>query len=334
MKSSGQFFLVVIAILGVFGSCRPRRYSDLPSDEKNFSTPVIYRDTLASDKRKVTVKKPGRRVFYGYKTRKAFTKTVKGRNVTYELFYVLKKPIPLDPYIRDIYWQHRKKRVILMGPIPEKDKPYARILHGPYKKILNRKTIVEGIFYLGAKHGRWEEYAPGDEQLLVEKKKWYKGFPKEAEISFYDVDKTKIKEVRPWDHGVLNGEYFFYSAAGVLLENGKYEYGRRIGIWKEYFEAGRKLKRSLQYAQNGFDKAFVPFVLNEYDITGVMTYDQYSEEKNKRERKAFKAPSAPPPPAVPDFNPPAPDSLKTDSLAGAEPKAKQRTESQTKKADR
>ena len=52
----------------------------------------------------VKKKKRKKRVFYGVKTRKGYTKTGFGERTTYELFHVLKEHQEPDSYIRDVYW--------------------------------------------------------------------------------------------------------------------------------------------------------------------------------------------------------------------------------------
>jgi antitoxin component YwqK of YwqJK toxin-antitoxin module len=265
-----------------FSACQQKRYYDYIMDDNGTDKPVIYKDTLASDKRKERVKKPKRKTFYGIKTRKAYTKTVKGRNVTYELFYILKKPQPPQPFVKDIYWFHTKRRQVIVGAIPEKEKRYAKIMHGPYRKVLNKQTVEEGIFYLGAKHGRWEKYETGEQEILADKLKYYKGHSKEALITYYDLEKTKIKEVIPVINGKKEGEYLFFTPAGVLIETGKYENDIKVGQWKEFFEQKGRIKKIWQHAPDGFATSFVGYLMYEYDFNGIMTYSKEEEDKKKK----------------------------------------------------
>jgi antitoxin component YwqK of YwqJK toxin-antitoxin module len=229
-------------------------------------------------------------MFYGIKTRKAYTRVKKGKNYTYELFYVLKKPQDPMPYVKDIYWFHRKKRKIFVGPIPEKEKEHAKILHGPYLKQINRDIVEEGIFYLGAKHGRWMYEKPvGEESILQDKQKFYKGFPKESEVAYYDVEKTKLKEVLPIEDGQYHGNYVRYYESGVLAEEGKYEYGVKIGMWVEYYDSQKKIiKKQTQYAKSWEVSDFEPYVVREYNDKGRVTYDKATEDKKKAAEEAKK----------------------------------------------
>jgi hypothetical protein len=254
--------------------------------------PLIHVDSLASDKRPKEPKKKKipKRMFYGIKTRKAYTRVKKGKNYTFELFYVLKKPQDPMPFVKDIYWFHKKKRKIFVGPIPPKDQPFAKIMHGPYLKQVNRDIVEQGIFYLGAKHGRWMYEKPvGEEPILQDKLKFYKGFPKESEISYFDVDKKKLQEVRPVEDGKYHGQYFRFFEDGTIAEEGKYEQGKKIGMWIEYFQSSKKLiKKQTQHAKDWTIEDFEPYVVREYNDKGRVTYDKATEDKKKAAEEAKK----------------------------------------------
>ncbi len=244
---------------------------------------LIYRDSLASDKKeKPKVKKLPKRVYYGLKTRKGYVKTDRNGKITLELFYTLKVPQTPDPYVKDIYWLDPKKKKLNIGQIPEKQKAIARILHGPYKKLINGDLIEEGIFYVGTKHGRWEQYTPNDDEILVDKKKYYKGWPREAQITYYDADRKLIKEVIPFENGKRQGDYYYFHANGAVATQGKYENDQAIGLWKEFFDNKKKLKKETQYAENGFVKDFTPYVVTEFDEKGQLIYDKVSEDAKKK----------------------------------------------------
>lgn len=257
-------------------------------DDGEDARPLIFVDSAASDKRVVRKKKPKKRMFYGEMTKKGFIKKLNGRKTTTEFFYYLSKSQEVQPFVKEIYWFHKVKKKILLGAIPPKDKPFAKILHGPYKKITDGKVEEEGIFYFGAKHGRWMfEKLQGDEMILVEKEKYYKGHPKESIFSYYDADKTKIKEVVPIKNGERHGEYVKFSPEGNLLSEGRYEYNVKVGKWTDYFDNNkRKIKRQLQYQKTWDEKDFQPYTLIEYDDKGKVTYDKAAEDKKKpKDRK-------------------------------------------------
>jgi antitoxin component YwqK of YwqJK toxin-antitoxin module len=257
-------------------------------DDGEDARPLVFIDSAASDKRVVRKKRVPKRMFFGVMTKKAFIRNAKGRKVTLETFYYIKKGLEFQPFAKDIYWFHSGKKKIFVGLISPKDRPFAKIMHGPYKKMLDGKVEEEGIFYFGAKHGRWMyEKLQGEEMLVTEKDKFYKGFPKESSVSYFDADKTKIKEVIPVKNGERNGDYYRFSETGNLLAEGEYQYGRKVGKWTDYYDNNkRKIRKQIQYAKNWEEKDFSPFTLVEYDEKGKVIYDKAVEDKKKpSERK-------------------------------------------------
>jgi antitoxin component YwqK of YwqJK toxin-antitoxin module len=215
-------------------------------------------------------KKIKKKVFYGIKTKKAFTRTGKGKRQTIELFYFLKKNQEPNAYIRSIHIYDLKKRKILeVSTLEDLDKNTYRILHGPYKKIvggINGQVMEEGIFFIGMRHGRWEKY--GKDFVLMDKTKYYKGLLKDSKVSYYDPAKTKIKEVVPYKFNDLHGEYYTFKENGEVLIYGKYIDGKKAGIWIEYFNDKNKRKKEIQYPRNPYVEQFEPFVISEWDEKG------------------------------------------------------------------
>ncbi len=252
-------------------------------DDGEDAKPLVFKDSAASDKRVVRKKKPKKRMFYGVMTKKAFIKKLNGRKITVETFFYLKKEQEIQPYVKDIYWLHKKKNKIFVGAISPKDKEFAKILHGPYKKMTDGKVEEEGIYYFGSRHGRWMyEKSQGEEMLLTDKEKFYKGFPKESIFSYFDADKTKIKEVVPMKAGDKHGDYCKFSETGNMLSEGRYEYNVKVGKWTNYFDTNkRKMKRQIQYAKTWDEPDFKPYTLVEYDDKGKVIYDKAAEDKKK-----------------------------------------------------
>lgn len=210
------------------------------------------------------------RVFYGLKTRRAYARKGKDpKKREYELFFVLKKQVTTNPYVRDIYWYHLKKRQIIVGPIEESDKKYARIVHGPYIRRQGKKVIEEGIFYVGTKHGRWARYDRNF--ILVDKKRFYKGWPTDAEITYYDLNNQKPKEVMPIQWGKKEGTYYLFAEDGTILTTGIYKDNYKIGLWTDFYNARRKRKET-QYPKEPYSN-IEPFVVKEYDAKGKVVYD-------------------------------------------------------------
>ncbi len=240
-------------------------------------------------------KKKKRRVYYGHKTKRGFTKKGRRDRMQVEVFYYLKEFHEPSPYIRDIYWYDIKKRKI------EKDRPNridpekALILHGPYKRIVGDEVVEKGIFYMGTKHGRWEEWKVErtqkfkdtievEEKTLVTKEKYNRGFTKESELLFYDGEKTKIKEVTPILHGELQGYYFYFFENGKIATQGQYLHGEKAGKWYEYQMSGpRHYKKRITVYPDQFTKEdFEPYIMMEWDETGHVSYDKEEEDKRLR----------------------------------------------------
>jgi hypothetical protein len=78
-------------------------------------------------------KKPKKKVFYGIKTKKGFTRKGYGSHVTVELFYYLKKPEKPSTFARDIFYYDFARREVLKTA--KFDPKRGVLLHGPYKKM-------------------------------------------------------------------------------------------------------------------------------------------------------------------------------------------------------
>jgi antitoxin component YwqK of YwqJK toxin-antitoxin module len=225
-------------------------------------------------------KKVKKKVFYGLKCKRGFTKKGQGEKEVIEIFYFLKAYKEPNPYVKQIFvYDVRKQQIVQLAEINKKDVQFYKILHGPYKKMQGGEVIEQGIFYIGTKHGRWEKYSPkkkdvfkGEEityNTLLGKEKYYKGWPKEAKITFYDGAHTKIKEVIPVVNGRLHGDYYLFKENGELLVQGKYIDGKKAGIWTEYHKDKNQKMRETQYPASPYAKdQFEPYVLTEWDEKG------------------------------------------------------------------
>ena len=228
-------------------------------------------------------KKKKKNVYYGLKTRKGFTKAGFGNNVKIEIFNYLKEYEKPDPYVRDIYWfDFKTKRIRISGKI---DPKFAGILHGPYKVIQNDQVIEEGVFYKGTKHGRWTQYGKMyDYFVLTDKKKYSKGWPRESKVSYYDKDRTKLKEVIPVEYGKKEGNYFYFHENGLPAVQGEYSNDQKVGRWVEYYEYRRQRKREVQYRSDPYNNDFKPFIVKEWDQTGAVIYDKEEQDKKLTSR--------------------------------------------------
>ncbi|WP_245906943.1 toxin-antitoxin system YwqK family antitoxin [Reichenbachiella versicolor] len=214
-------------------------------------------------------KKVKKKVFYGEKTRKGWTRSGSGNKVVWEQFYMLKTYKEPVPYVRDVYWfDYRKRKVVKSRKIDTKN---AGILHGPYKKLLDDQVIEEGIFYYGVKHGRWMRWNKYD--ILQEKEKYYKGWPKESMIAYHNKEEKKIKEAIPVHFGEKEGYYFAFHPSGNMAAYGEYKFDNKVGTWREFYDIKNRRKREIVYPKDPFDDEFKPFVIREWDERGKLIYE-------------------------------------------------------------
>ena len=198
---------------------------------------------------------------------------------TIENFHVLKEYKPITDYVRDIRWYDPKAKALKSGVI--KDKERALPLHGPYKKYVSGNLVEEGYYYMGVKDGRWARYDA--KYNLLDKSHWYRGFPAESRVTYYDSAHTKIKEVVPIQFGMINGEYFSFYEEGQLMTYGKYDSGEKVGRWIEHYQYRRQRKKEIQYPKSRWDEAFEPFVLREWDDKGKLLYDYTKDPRASAE---------------------------------------------------
>ena len=248
-----------IGVEGQFTFETDRPYKLLDLDEKT-SEPVVTKK-----------KKPKPRVFYGIKTKKLFTRKGKADKITTELFYVLKKHEPPPLYVKDVYWYDYKRREI--RKTEKFDPAKGVLLHGPYKKMQGEILLEEGIYFKGAKHGRWMRY--NRENLLEDKEKYYKGWPKESLVSYYDPERKKVKELIPVEYGEREGNYFMFHDNGTLAVQGEYRFNQPVGEWTEHYPNGKR-KKVVAFGKDPFDRTFRPFVRREWDENGRETYSSGS----------------------------------------------------------
>ncbi|MEQ9100530.1 MAG: hypothetical protein RIF36_08105 [Imperialibacter sp.] len=243
------------------------------SFEPKYDSPLtIDLDALDEENEKIDVKKkkPKRNVYYGVKTKKGFTRTGFGENTVLELFSYLKVYQEPDEYVRDIYWYNfKRKKIVASRNI---DKEYAGILHGPYRKVLGDQVLEEGFFYKGTKHGRWVELNKSD--ILLNKEKYYKGWPRESKIAYWDVERTKMKEVIPIEYGEKEGYYYAFHANGQIAVMGEYKFDHKVGVWREYYPIRNRRKREVEYSKDPFDESFSPVILREWNDKGELIYDR------------------------------------------------------------
>lgn len=270
--------LLIILLFLPFVSFAQDDGEEKKNDMFTISTPVTIdlgekKEEVEPKKKK---KKPKKNVYYGLKTKKGFARKGVGNKITLELFHYLKTPVKPDPYVRDIYYYDFDRKQI------RKTRNYKPengvLLHGPYTKKINELVVEEGIFYRGTKHGRWTRYDKNE--ILLDKEKYYKGWPKESLVSFYDKERTKIKEIIPVEYGKKEGYYFYFFANGTIAVSGEYEFDNKVGKWSLFYpnRRGRK-EREIQYRKDPFDDDFSPYILREWNSKGKQIYDYTKDKK-------------------------------------------------------
>ncbi|HLT74163.1 MAG TPA: hypothetical protein VKZ68_03730, partial [Ohtaekwangia sp.] len=199
---------------------------------------------------------------------KGFTRKGYGNRVTYETFYYLKKPEKPQGFIRDIYWYDFTRKEIRVTQKFDPNKGV--LLHGPYERRQGEIVLEKGIFYKGTKHGRWMKY--GRDSVLLDKEKYFRGWPKESLVSYYDpVERKRMKEMLPIEYGEKEGYYYFFHENGMLAVQGEYRWDQRVGDWVEYYPNGRR-KKIVTYPKEAFDKSVKPYVKAEWNENGREIY--------------------------------------------------------------
>jgi antitoxin component YwqK of YwqJK toxin-antitoxin module len=214
-------------------------------------------------------KKPKKKVFYGIKTKKGFTRKGVGDRITYELFYYLKKPEKPQTFVRDIFWYDYTRREIRKTTTFDPAKGV--LLHGPYEKRVGETVVEKGIFYKGTRHGRWMRYNSRDSTLL-DKDKFYHGWPKESLVSYYDpTERKRMKEMTPIEFGEKEGFYYFFHENGQLAVQGEYQWDEKVGDWTEFYANGKR-KKIIAYPKEPFDESVQPYVKAEWNDKGKEIY--------------------------------------------------------------
>lgn len=259
--------LLTLALSPVLAQDEP--VEDEPIDERfTIDTPVILDlDAEEEEEPKKKKKKVKKKVFYGVKTRKGFTRKGTGNRIYYELFYVLKKPEKPQTFVRDIYWYDYTRREVRKTEKFDPEKGV--LLHGPYQKRLGDIVLETGIFYKGTKHGRWMYY--NRDSTLVNKEKYFRGWPKESVVSYYDVERKKMKEITPIEFGEKDGYYFRFFENGQIAIMGEYQWDQRVGDWTEYYPSKRR-KKIISYPDKAFEDSFRPYIKAEWNEKGKQIY--------------------------------------------------------------
>ena len=222
----------------------------------------------AKEARKEAEKRRKKKVFYGLKTKKGFVRRGYGERVELELFHYLKEPPDVDAYVPEVWWyDFTRRQTRNTGDFKDKK---GVVLHGPYKRLVGEKVVEEGIFYKGTKHGRWTRFDRND--VLIDKRKYYKGWPKESLVKYYDDKQTKLKEVIPIVYGIKEGTYYYFHENGMVAVKGEYKEDVKVGKWTEYYPFLNRKKKEIQYPSDPWDESYLPFISREWDRRNRLVY--------------------------------------------------------------
>ena len=229
----------------------------------------------------VEPKIPPRNLFFGIKAARRVIRRGRGRRRIKERFYVLrKKTAPeVPPYVPYVYWYSRSDKEIKYTARNEpRNGP---LLHGKYEKKWKKLLIEERFFYHGTPHGRWIWLNTQD--ILLDKRHYFKGWSAKAEKSYYDGAQTKLREVIPIQQGERSGPYYAFHPNGKIAATGLYQLDKRVKLWREYYEDGRP-KREMQYPKDAMDED-LPFIAKEWDRNGKVVYDSSGAKTRGRRRR-------------------------------------------------
>jgi antitoxin component YwqK of YwqJK toxin-antitoxin module len=237
------------------------------------STPILlFSDPEDEVKKKDKKKKKKRKknIFFGEKTKKSIIRHSFREQVTHQVFHFVLKDKPADPYIRDIYWYDSKNRAIKNSGY-HSSKGY--LLHGPYERRIGDNVVETGMYYYGAKHGRWMTY--DGKNILVNKAHYSEGWPKESRVTYYNRGDRKIEKLTPIEYDLKEGNFFHFFQDGQVAVSGEYHFGEKVGLWTEYWSTnGDKTvkKREIKYQDEPFTRGFKPYIRAEWDKEGNLIY--------------------------------------------------------------
>jgi len=248
-------------------------------DFTTISTPLTieFEKDLEEETYTPKSKKKKKNFYYGHKTKKGFTTIGRGDKENLILFNYLKEYQQPNPYVRDVYWYDFERRQVRKSR--RIDPAKGAILHGPYTVRRGDIVLEEGIFYIGTKHGRWVRKNP--DGILIDKEKYYKGWPKESLVRYYDPStRTKIKEIIPVEYGQREGIYYYFFKDGMVAVSGEYRYGEKVGKWVSFHENRRgRRKREVQFRKDPDNDKFIPYIIREWNSAGKVVYDRAKDKK-------------------------------------------------------
>lgn len=224
--------------------------------------------------------KKKKKVFLGYRIKKGVARSGSGKGAVTEVFHYLRDYKEPSAYAPAKYYYNVRRRKIFKGRTI--DPKVSKILHGHYKKLQNGKVLEEGYFYVGTKHLRWEKY--NRDGLLLGKTHFEKGFPRDAQITYYDAAQQKVKEVIPYMNGEVEGDYVKFRPDGLLEREGQYEKGKKVGSWIEYWPFRNRKRYEYKYPESAFDEPFEPYLYREWNKNNSLIYQKGKLDKRGQEK--------------------------------------------------
>ncbi|MFY0688934.1 MAG: hypothetical protein JXQ90_17320 [Cyclobacteriaceae bacterium] len=211
------------------------------------------------------------KIFWDIKTKRGYIKQKVRTKVVHEMFFYLKKKDFSGPgeFDKDFYYYDKKKRKIV-NSTSVADPTKVGVMHGHYLKKVGEQIVEEGYFYKGKKHGRWVRLNESD--ILMDKNIYWKGWPQQSLLSFYDPQKTQLREVIPVKFGERDGVYYAFHANGNVAATGLYKYNMRIGTWREFYP-NAKPKREITYPQEPFENRSTIKITREWARDGRIIHD-------------------------------------------------------------
>lgn len=247
-------------------------------DTTNGPSLVTKPDTAQQGVKKRKKSRKKKNIFLGYRIRKGYVKSGKGRNATIEKFsYLVEYREPSMYAPAKYYYDTKRHRIYKARTI---DPRKARIVHGPYKKTVGGKVVAEGYFYIGTRHLRWETY--NKDGILLSKSHFEKGFPRDAIVNYYDAGQQKIKEVIPYVNGKVEGDYVMFRENGLLAWEGQYEKGKKVGVWTEFYDFRNRKHFEYQYPESADAQPFEAFLIKEYDRHGNIIFEKGKIDKRPK----------------------------------------------------
>ncbi|MBB4602367.1 antitoxin component YwqK of YwqJK toxin-antitoxin module [Hymenobacter luteus] len=236
-------------------------------------------ERAAKEKEKAAQRKPRKKknIFLGERIKKAYVKSgPKGKNQVIETFYYLRTFQQPNQYAPARYIFDPKKRRIFKAAPGEIDGTQVKVLHGPYKKMQGGKVVETGFYAMGTRHLRWEKFTR--DNILLSKTHYEMGFPRDANVTYYDAAQKQVKEVIPYVNGKLEGDYVRYNENGQLEWVGQFENGRRVGTWSRYWgfrNTRNRLRYEYEYGESGYEPEVAePVLIKEYNRNGVAIFEK------------------------------------------------------------